>query len=48
MTDLVRITMPYSAPLYDQLGIVEAIKADNLVFIRAGRNERALRASTDL
>jgi enamine deaminase RidA (YjgF/YER057c/UK114 family) len=42
MTDLVRITMPYSAPLYDQLGIVEAIKADNLVFLsgQAGMNER--------
>lgn len=33
MSEFTRITMPYSAPLYDQLGIVEAIRADNLIFL---------------
>lgn len=42
MSEIKRITMPYSAPLYDQLGIVEAIKADNLIFLsgQAGMNEK--------
>lgn len=42
MSEMTRITMPYSAPLYDQLGIVEAIKADNLIFLsgQAGMNDR--------
>ena len=41
MSEFTRITMPYSAPLYDQLGIVEAIKAGNMIFLsgQAGMND---------
>ncbi len=42
MTEKTFITMPYSEPLYSQIGIVEAVCVDKLIFVsgQAGADEQ--------